>query len=205
MKTDQDSEETPDLCADVARDSAFVDALQDLRFARAFYMVLADPNHIFVKGDNPRTWGITDDRGAGFIRELRETCEDDYCFHMDEFPGVWPDDRQEREARVLADIERHSRPIEFEFDESLPFKALVNGDLVTIDTQEVLSRYRKYREEMFVAMRPELEATRQRDLRLARKYLAWLRSDENGDVFRAVHAHLTRIGWRTKTSEDYKP
>jgi hypothetical protein len=63
------SDDVPNLEADLARDTEFLRAIQDDRFANAVYVVFR--NRTFYKGSDDRDWSCGDRRAARLVRDLR--------------------------------------------------------------------------------------------------------------------------------------
>lgn len=100
--------DAPNLEADLARDPAFLAAVQDDRFANVVYAVF---NRAFYKGDDPRPW-VGGQRAAGALlanlRGLGESYQD--WFPHGGLAGVYPEDRPQREGWLRKQVEQLSRP-----------------------------------------------------------------------------------------------
>jgi hypothetical protein len=178
--------EVPDLETDLARDSKFLDDLQDDRFARAVYTVFY--NRTFYKGADERSWTCGTRKAARLVRDLRGLGESYQDWFPDgELAGTYPDDRPEREALLRKMIKENSQPIEQ-------------------NAAAMVSRWPQLKDQLETALAeikqqlPELERRRSESVASFQRSLATL--DENVDVFSALHAHLTRLGWRTERAED---
>ncbi len=148
--------DVPDLEADLARDPAFLEAIQDDRFARAVYNIFS--YRPFLKGTDERAWHCGGRDAASLVADLRGLGESYQDYYLDHgFLGCWPDDRSEREARLRKEIEELK------------------------DSQDERDRMR---------------------LEWAEQSLAEHLEDKNADVFDALHAHVTRLGWHTLNAED---
>jgi hypothetical protein len=180
----------PDLEADLARDTEFLNALQDDRFANAVYSVLQDRN--LYKGQNQTRWSGGNRDTARMLRDLRGLGES----YQDWFPhgglrGVYPEDRQEREASLRKQIEQFSQPLDFD--------KMVQSVTAVSQHPEVRKMMEAQRAEIDKQM-PKMEEHRIQSLELAKTQLAAL--DENADFFKAVHGHLSRLGWRSENAQD---
>jgi hypothetical protein len=183
--------DVPDLEADLARDPAFLAAIQDDRFANAVYSAF---NRSFYKGSDERAWLYGSRMAARLIRDLRGLGES----YQDWFPhgglrGVYPDDRPAREASLRKSIEDTSRPIEF--------SRVVPSTIPEAARTEILKQFEAKRAE-FEQHLPQMEEARLTSLENAKRALAML--DENADVFRALRDHLARLGWRSESAEDHR-
>jgi hypothetical protein len=180
----------PDLEVDLARDTEFLNALQDDRFANAVYSVLQNRN--LYKGQNQTKWSGGNRDTARMLRDLRglgESYQD--WFPHGGLPGVYPDDRQERETSLRKQIEQFSQPLDFD-------KMLQSVTAVS-QHPEVRKMMEAQRAEIDKQM-PKMEEHRIQSLEFAKTQLAAL--DENADVFKAVHGHLSRLGWRSENAQD---
>jgi len=180
----------PNLEADLAHDAEFLNALQDDRFANAVYMVFR--NRTFYKGTDERSWSCGDREAARLIRDLRGLGES----YQDWFPygrldGIYPDDRLEQEAALRKHLEQSSQPLDFQ--------QLILHLVPEAHRAEVQRQIEAMRAE-FEKRAPAAEAQRLESLERANRALSGL--DENADVFAALHAHLSRLGWRTANAED---
>jgi hypothetical protein len=185
QRTDQ-----PDLEADLARDTEFLNALQDDRFANAVYSVLQDRK--LYKGQNQTRWSGGNRDTARMLRDLRGLGES----YQDWFPhgglrGVYPDDRQERETSLRKQIEQFSQPLDFD-----KMMQSVTAQLPHPDVRKVFEAKRAE----FETQLPKMEEQRIQSLEFAKTQLAAL--DENADVFKALHDHLKRLGWRSENAQD---
>jgi hypothetical protein len=182
--------EVPNLEADLAHDAEFLNALQDDRFANAVYAVFQNRN--FYKGQNQPSWSYGNRETARMIRDLRGLGES----YQDWFPhgglrGVYPDDRPEREASLRKDIDRFSQPLDFD--------KMVQSITAASQHPEVRKVIESQRAE-FEKRRSQMEGQRIQSLEFAKTYLAAL--DENADVFKEIHNHLKRLGWRSENAQD---
>jgi hypothetical protein len=180
----------PDLEADLARDTEFLNAVQDDRFANAVYSILQDRN--LYKGQNQTRWSGGNRDTARMLRDLRGLGES----YQDWFPhgglrGVYPEDRQEREASLRKQIEQFSQPLDFD--------KMMQSVTAVSQHPELRKMMEAQRAEIDKQM-PKMEEHRIQSLELAKTQLAAL--DENADVFRAVHGHLSRLGWRSENAQD---
>jgi hypothetical protein len=180
----------PDLEADLARDAEFLKALQDDRFANAVYVVFQ--NRHFYKGQNPRHSSYGNRQTARLIRDLRGLGES----YQDWFPhgwllGVYPDDRQEREASLRSQIEQFSQPLDFD-----TMMLSVTAKSQRPEVRKMMEAKRAEFEKQF----PKMEEQRIQSLESAKMHLAAL--DENAEVFEAIHGHLSRLGWRSENAQD---
>ena len=176
----------PNLEHDLSRDRAFREALRDDRFARAVYTVFS--NRTFSKGSDERAWYCSDWKAVHLVVTIRGVGDNNFS---EEFlPGVWPDDRAEREAFIHKSIEEASKP--WSFDNVLD--TVTKQQQSTQNVEWLRSYFETHREE-FERRLPEMEAERRLRLELSQRMLADL--DQNSEVFEALHAHLSRLGWRT--------
>jgi hypothetical protein len=180
----------PNLEADLARDAEFLKALQDDRFANAVYVVFQNRN--FYKGQNQRGWSYGNRETARLIRDLRGLGES----YQDWFPhgwlrGVYPDDRPERETSLLSQIEQFSQPLDFD-----KMMQSVTAKSQHPEVRKMIEAKRAEFEKQF----PKMEEQRIQSLESAKTHLAAL--DENADVFKALHGHLSRLGWRSENAQD---
>jgi len=168
------------LESDLADDHLFATALQDERLAHAAYDVIV--NHSFLRIDSIGPWISVSDRDAArLVAALRGAGEslEDFFVDEDNFHD-WPSSRHAGYA----------------------FKGVWPDDRTWRETQlvEQIREQRAQSKSWF-----NLARTNNRSL-LAHyeQELAELRSDPNGDVMRLLHGHLTRLDWRTVTSDDRK-
>src|SRR5262249_18359871 len=132
---------------------------------------------------------------------------------------IWPDDRSAVEARLRQAIEEAARPPvpPPSFEASGPeieerrrrwAKLYPHKPPMTPEQeQEGLETSRRSREAYrawFETHREEIDARHKERLEQAQRALAKFYRDEhqNADVFAELHAHLTRLGWRTESAED---
>jgi hypothetical protein len=173
---------TPNLEADLARDGAFLAAIQDDRFAHGVYRVLG--THTFYKESDDRAWSVGTSEAARVVRDLRGLGES----YQDWFPwgglsGYYPDDRAGHETALQGQIARFSQPFDVE-------------QMVASVPEEMRTQARaRYQQDL-----PKMEEQRLKALESARGALA--RLDDNADVFVAIRDHLTRLGWRTENAQD---
>jgi hypothetical protein len=199
--------EVPDLEADLARDSAFLAALKDDRFALAVLKVIE--NHDFYKGQDTRSWGCGSSGAASLVANLRGLGES-YHDHDPRYAvlaGTYPDDRPDIERRLQLRIDRLSKALTMD-----PPLAVRAEDLLAwlgpgAHSADEIRRATEL-------MRPQLEKRRSADmdqyreqqraaLEEAQRELATFREDRaNDDVLEALRAHLSRLGWRTETEQD---
>jgi hypothetical protein len=180
----------PDLEADLARDTEFLNALQDDHFANAVYS--AFQNRIFYKGQSQPSGSYGNRETARMIRDLRGLGES----YQDWFPygglrGVYPDDLQERQTSLRRNIDQFSQPLDFD------------KMVQSVTAQSPHPEVRKMIEAQcveFEKQQPKMEEQRMKSLEFAKTQLVAL--DENADVFNALHGHLNRLGWRTENGQD---
>jgi hypothetical protein len=181
----------PNLEAELACDAEFLNALQGDRFANAVYVVFR--NRTFYKGVDERSWSCGDRQAARLVRDLRglgESYQD--WFPHGELSGTYPDDRPEREAMLRRSIEQSSQPYDF--------KQMVSQFVPEEHRAQVLRQLEGMRSE-FEKRLPKMEEERLTPfLESSRRALS--RLDENADVFATLHAHITRLGWRTENAQD---
>jgi hypothetical protein len=191
----------PDLEAELARDEAFLTALKDDRFARAVYVVFR--NRDFLKGHDHRRWLCGDRQAARLVAHLRDLGESyqDYFPHG-ELKGIWPDDREEREDWIRKQLELVSKPLEFKFEVRVGTRVGRENGSVLVETEHQAQTLREELRREFDQKRPELEEKRRQMRASSERQLAELNQNPNGDVFAALHAHLTRLGWRTENERD---
>jgi hypothetical protein len=206
--------DVPNLEAELARDEAFLKSLEYDRFAQAVYAVFSDRD--FLKATDERRWSCGGRRAARLVRDLRGLGESYHDYYLLEFPGIWPDDRPEREATLRKTIEDLSKPIKMPtFEESWAqrekmhqHRAKLRPDLPQPTQEELSEQKEKIRLQLeagkaeFTKRLPEMETRRKKRLESSQRLLAELQRAENGDVFDELHRHLTRLGWRTETSAD---
>lgn len=194
--------ERPNLEEDLARDPQFLAALEDDRFARAMYRVFL--NRTFYKEGHEQPWICGDRQAAHLVASLRNRGETYLDFYLQyDFSGYWPDDRPEYEAKLRQEIERASEPIVFVSLGTPPFTVeTADGRRERIDTAEKYSRYLERRRLEFEESRPSLEAARRKRIENAKGRLEEFKTNENADVFEALHRHFTRLRWRTENQSD---
>ncbi|MGP1254654.1 MAG: hypothetical protein ACTS10_09595 [Kiloniellales bacterium] len=194
--------EGPNLEEDLARDHQFLAALEDDRFARAMYRVFL--NRTFYKEGHEQPWICGDRQAAQLVACLRNRGETYLNFYLQyEFPGYWPDDRPEYEAKLRQEIERASEPIVFSSRETPPFTVeTADGRREDIDTEERFQSYLERRRREFEESRGSLEAARRKSIENAKRRLEEFEKNENADVFEALHQHITRLRWRTEDMSD---
>jgi hypothetical protein len=97
--------EVPDLEADLARDAAFLAAIQDDRFAAAAYTIFR--NRDFLKVSNNGRWGCGERQAAVLVANLRGRgeCYHDY-FLGEGLEGTYPDDRPDIARKLRSEIAR---------------------------------------------------------------------------------------------------
>jgi hypothetical protein len=210
--------DAPNLEADLARDAAFIQSLRDDRFARTTYWVFR--NRDFLKGGDERCWSCGDRSAARLVSNLRGLGESyqDY-FPWTQIDGIWPDDRSVHEARLRKAVEEAARPLEpppsFEaswpgIEEMRRRWAKLHPDKPPMTREqeqagkEASRQSREAHKRWFETHREEIDAKHKEQLENAQIALAMFYRDEhqNGDVFAELHAHLTRLGWRTENAED---
>jgi hypothetical protein len=193
--------DVPDLEAELARDPAFLAAIKDDRFARAVYTVFR--NRAFRKGTGEQSWECGDREAARLVAALRNLGESyqDY-FPYGDIKGVWPDDRAAREAQLRNWAETWSQPHDPSFDIKVPSSVVIGGVVRRVESAEeaetarrdMLVEFEKHKEKMAQQRRDALERLREA--------AAEIQENPNGDVFGALHAHLTRLDWRTENEVD---
>jgi hypothetical protein len=199
--------QVPNLEADLARDPAFLAAIKDDRFALGVLSVF--DNRGFYKGLDARLWECGASQAAGLVADLRGLGESyqDYYPGNPGLAGTYPDDRPDVERRLQARIDQIS-------------KSLATGPQLGVRVEDLgawLGPGEHSAEEVrraMAAMQPELEKRRAAEigpyrerlraaLEQAQRNLAAFRENHtNDDMFEALRAHLSRLGWRTETEED---
>jgi hypothetical protein len=184
--------DVPNLEADLARDAAFLAAIQDDRFANAAYSAFR--NGRFLRGSDERVWSIGISAAGALVRDLRGLGES----YQDWFPyggldGVYPpDDRPARAALLNKQIAELSRSRTLD-------DLLLEVPATEPDRTRYLNWFENRRSE-YERHLPEMDEHRLKSLELAKQALAKL--DSNTDVFEALHGHLTRLGWRPEAEQD---
>jgi hypothetical protein len=210
--------DAPNLEAELARDAPFLQSLGDDRFARTTYWVFR--NREFLKGDDERRWICGDRSAARLVRDLRGLGES----YQDYFPwtkvdGIWPDDRNLEEARLRKAIDAAARPplVQPSFEGSWPGAEELrrrraqddaNKPPMTPEQEQVDKEVSRRSQETYRAWiasrRQDIDARHKEHLENAQRALAKFYRDaqQNADTFAELHAHLTRLGWRTESAED---
>jgi hypothetical protein len=198
----------PNLEAELARDVGFRAALQDNRFARAAYRVFS--HRTFIRELDGRRWACGERQAAILIAHLRDRGESyqDYVSYS-RLKGEYPDDRLDKERRLRAEIEGLAKLVDVPASE-LPMIEVVKALYwesrggVTVTTNDInLENLRRELQERFPerleAWRARLRTTLENAKHNLAKYQAL---NTNSDVFEALHAHLSRLGWRTENEQD---
>jgi hypothetical protein len=193
--------ESPDLEADLAGDQDFLAALRVDRFALAVNHVFA--NRYFLKGGDERSWMCGERQAAALVARLRGLDEgySDYYLRED-FSGTWPDDRVEQETLLRQQIARRSKPVECDFNIKVPSYFAGADGIEEIQNAAQAAALESRLQCEFEQSRPKLEAERLKLLESSERKLAELIEMRNADVLEALHAHLTRLGWRTQNALD---
>jgi hypothetical protein len=201
--------EVPDLEADLARDPAFLEAIQDDRFTLALLRVLENRN--FYKGQDPRAWPCGMSQAAALVANLRrkgESYQDYYPGHA-ALAGTFQDDRPDIERRLQSRIDQAMKALMTDPPLSVPLEDLTTWLGPGKHSPEEVRRAMEELRPLLETRRPaEIKKYRERwqaSLDQAQHELAAFREDHaNDDVFETVRAHLSRLGWRTETDQDLK-
>jgi hypothetical protein len=201
--------DVPNLEAELARDEAFLKCLEDDRFAHAVYAVFSGRD--FWKGADERRWSCGEKQAAYLVRDLRGLGESYHDYFLLEVDGIWPDDRPAWEAQLRKRIEDLSKPTNVlnymswaQLEEYVQKRIELHPELPrpTPEHMENIRVEMEIRKAEITRDLPVMEAQRNERLEQARRDLAEIQRGENGDVFGALRAHLTRLGWRTENAED---
>jgi hypothetical protein len=195
----------PNLEADLARDGAFVAAIKDDRFALAVRTVF--DNRSFYKGQDPRSWVSGERSAAALVANLRDRGEsyNDYYPRFAGLRGTYPDDRPDIEQRLQTRIDEISKSLTIPL--GVPLEALSAwlgpGEHSAEEVRQAMAAMQPWLERRRAAENETRREQQRAALEKAQRDLASFRDDHtNEDVFEALRAHLSRLGWRTETEQD---
>jgi hypothetical protein len=199
--------EVPNLEADLARDPSFLAAMKDDRFTLAVLNVF--DNRSFYKGQDPRDWICGLSQAAALVANLRGKGESYHDYFPDHasLAGTYPDDRPGIERQLQSQLDEFSKSLTKE----PPVKVMVDdlaawlgpGHHSAEEVRGAMEGIRRWREKQRPA---EIQAYRERQQasreQAERKLAAFRENHANDDVYEALRAHLSRLGWRTETEQD---
>jgi hypothetical protein len=199
--------EFPNLEADLARDSAFIAAIKNDRFALAVLNVF--DNRSCYKGQDPRAWECGLSQAAGLVADLRgrgESYLDCYPSHV-ALVGTYPDDRPDIERRLQSRIDEILKSQTKDPPHTVPREDLMKWlEPGRHSAEEVRRTMELTRHELDRRRPAEIERYQEQQrsaLERAQRNLATFREHHaNDDMLEAVRDHLSRLGWRTETKQD---